>query len=366
MTTQPTIDTAAAHRAVAELHHRYLTSLFLLLVSRKGDKTAGEAAFRLFRRQHHEKFLPGLSKLGISHLPPAQMCAAYHYLSNGVGGVKVQYFPESEKKAWVRFVPPRWIYEGTAVSGIPTSVSRGILEGWYAQNGRTLNNPRLGFICVSQTMDGGIANPGLVGYFLEHEHELKDEERLQFRPEEEAEMPAFDPGLAPKLSDVDWPEARRAKAARNYAVEYIRNLLPVLASILGQHETASLGNLAARLTGMSYHDIFCDLAGLGRGGDSVSGPKGCAEVLMAFFQGCDDLATVSEEKGEVFVTVKTWRMVRGQGLVASCVFDAWFGLLEGLMSIHDRFVKVDCVKRMDEGEGEFVYRLRRVLPRPKF
>ena len=46
-------------RAVAELYHRYLTGILLALVQRHGTARAAEVAFRTFRRQHLEKFLPG-------------------------------------------------------------------------------------------------------------------------------------------------------------------------------------------------------------------------------------------------------------------------------------------------------------------
>ena len=52
-----------------------------------------------FRRQHLEKFLPGLAKLGLSALPHAVACAQYHYLSNHLGGVRVEYMYESDRKA---------------------------------------------------------------------------------------------------------------------------------------------------------------------------------------------------------------------------------------------------------------------------
>jgi len=59
--------------------------------------------------------LPGLEKLGLRHLPHAVACAQYHYLSNDVGGVRVEYMYESARKAWVRYVPPRWIYDGATI-----------------------------------------------------------------------------------------------------------------------------------------------------------------------------------------------------------------------------------------------------------
>ena len=62
-------------------------------------------------------------------------CAKYHVLSNNVGGVGVEFMAETEKKAWLRFRYPRWMYDGPAICGIPVEASRGFLKGWYAQNG---------------------------------------------------------------------------------------------------------------------------------------------------------------------------------------------------------------------------------------
>ena len=50
----------AALAATAELYHRWLTGLLLMVVSRRGAAAAAELVFRLFRRQQLEKFLPGL------------------------------------------------------------------------------------------------------------------------------------------------------------------------------------------------------------------------------------------------------------------------------------------------------------------
>ena len=79
------------YRAVEVLFHAYLTGLILTTVSRRSGADAAELLFRTFRRQHLEKFLPGLVKLGLSKLPHAVACAQYHYLSNHLGGVRVEY-----------------------------------------------------------------------------------------------------------------------------------------------------------------------------------------------------------------------------------------------------------------------------------
>src|SRR6202158_854321 len=69
-------------RGLPELYHGYFTGLILSVVTRRGTADAAEFVFRVFRRQQQERFLPGLEKLGLSHLPPAVAAAQYHYLSN--------------------------------------------------------------------------------------------------------------------------------------------------------------------------------------------------------------------------------------------------------------------------------------------
>jgi hypothetical protein len=93
-------------RAVAELYHAYFTGLILTTVTRRGTADAAEFVFRVFRRQQQERFLPGLKKLGLSDLPPAVAAAQYHYLSNWIGGVHVEYMYETDRKAWIRYPPP--------------------------------------------------------------------------------------------------------------------------------------------------------------------------------------------------------------------------------------------------------------------
>ena len=79
---------------------------------------------RDFRRQHLELFLPGLRKLALEDLPPAVACAQYHYLSNALGGVKVEWIAESDTKSWVRYLPPRWIRWKRSRMGQPMSTQK--------------------------------------------------------------------------------------------------------------------------------------------------------------------------------------------------------------------------------------------------
>ncbi|MGN6150293.1 MAG: hypothetical protein ACTHPD_17305, partial [Rhizomicrobium sp.] len=83
-------DAAAGYKAIAKLYNAMMTGLVLTLVSQKDTEAARAFMFAHFRRQHLEKFLPGLKKLGLDGLPDAVACAQYHYFSNALGGVKTE------------------------------------------------------------------------------------------------------------------------------------------------------------------------------------------------------------------------------------------------------------------------------------
>ena len=218
------IDPMSSEAGAARLCQAFFAGLVLTLVSQRGTPAAAEFVYSLFRRKQREQFLPGLEKLGLQNLPDAVACASYHYLSNHVGGVLVEMVQESETKAWIRYPPPRWAWTGSAICGIPTEVSRAMLRGWHARNGLSLNNPRLGFVCTKQTVDG---LPGLEGYYLDHGVELEPEDRLRFAPGEEA--PRFEPNSAPVVPSSTWPTERIEKARRNYGLDYVKTALMVLA-----------------------------------------------------------------------------------------------------------------------------------------
>jgi hypothetical protein len=335
-------------QAAAGLYHAYFTGLILTLVTRRSAADAAEWVFRTFRHQHHEKFLSSFDKLGLAGMPPAVACAAYHYLSNSIGGVTVEFMRESDRKAWVNFVPPRWIYPGASICGVPSEVSRAFLRGWYAQNGVSLGNPRLGFVCTAQTTDG---QHGLAGYFLEHDRELAAEERLTFRPGELA--PPFDPAAVPRLPDA-WTPERLAKAQRNYAMEYIRSGLPRLAEIFGPAEAAHLGRVTGRLVGAQLYRETAALLGIAPGGAEAFGA-----YMAALAGGEGDAATVSQEGGVVLVHRPGWRLMRGLEPLSPAVFEAWNGLLEGALAVHDRFLVLEVLSRLDWGDPAFIWRIRR-------
>jgi hypothetical protein len=356
MTAEPTSDPresgpaapAPALAAAAELYHTYFTGLILTLVSRRSGADAAEWIFHVFRHQHHEKFLSSFDKLGLRGLPDAVACAAYHYLSNAVGGVGVEFVRESDRKAWVRFVPPRWAYPGAAICGVPSAVSRAILRGWYAQNGVSLGNPRLGFVCTAQTVDG---QHGLAGYFLQGDAELAPEERLRFRPGELP--PRFDPAHAPRLPEGQWPAERLARAQRNYAMEYVRSGLPRLVELFGPADAAYLGRVTGQLVGAQCYQQTAHALEV-RGGSAEDFATWMSRMAAA--EG--DAAEIETGGDGVRVRRGSWRLLRGVECPSPAVFEAWNGLFEGALAVHDRFLVLEVLRRLDYGDDTFEWRIR--------
>ena len=275
------------------------------MVTRRGTADAAEFMFRVFRRQQQERFLPGLEKLGLSHLPPAVAAAQYHYLSNWIGGVHVEYMYESDRKAWIRYPPPRWIWRGTAICGVPGEVSRAMLRGWHANNGVTLGNPKLGFVCTKQSVDG---QDGLEGYYCEYDHALEPDQRLVFARHLEA--PLFDADKAPALPVASWPKPRLERAYRNYAMEYVRTAAPAMVQLFGPEDAGYLLHLTGKLIGMQYFDEIA--SGLATG---LAADRGDARrILRRSCARCSRRRTMrsprSRETGGVFeIRQQSWKLM---------------------------------------------------------
>jgi hypothetical protein len=317
-------------RGVADLYHACFTGLILTVVSRRGAADAAEFMFRVFRRQQQERFLPGLEKLGLSHLPPAVAAAQYHYLSNWIGGVHVEYMYESDRKAWIRYPPPRWIWRGTAICGVPGEVSRAMLRGWHANNGVTLGRPNMGFVCTKQSVDG---QDGLEGYYCEYDHPLDPDQRLVFARHLEA--PLFDAGKAPALPVASWPKPRLEKAYRNYAMEYVRTAAPTMVQLFGPEDAGYLLHLTGKLIGMQYFDEIAASLAMGRG-DAGN----FAAFLGALFEAQDDGADVAVSGAAIAIRQHSWKLMAGVGDYHPACARVLDGLFEGLAAGCGRHIAV--------------------------
>jgi hypothetical protein len=328
----------AGYKAVAKLYNALMTGLVLTLVSRKGADAARQFIFAHFRRQHLEKFLPGLKKLGLDTLPNAVACAQYHYFSNALGGVKTEYVAESDRKAWVRYPPPRWIWQGTAICAIPREVNEAMLHGWHGHNGVSLKNPRLGFVCTGQTVDG---DPGLEGYYFEYDHDIAPEQRVRFAPHER--MPAFDPATAPKLDTADWPEERLRKVERSYAMEYVRSLLPTMQELFGAEEGSTLVARTARLIGLQFYEETAKLIGI-----ADTDAQCFAAYLSAIQAAQGETVECLAATPTSLVVEEGWRLMAGITLSdAGLAFQSWNALWEGALAAHNRDLTLHTVRTSD-------------------
>ena len=121
----------------------------------------------------------------------------------------------------VRYAPPRWIWEGTAICGDRPATCRAPSCAAGTRTMRiTLGNPRLGFVCTKQTPDG---QDELEGYY-EYDRDLRDDERLRFSRSEEAPPASIRQGACPACRKLAAGAARQGRAITS--MEYVRSLIP--------------------------------------------------------------------------------------------------------------------------------------------
>jgi hypothetical protein len=342
----------AAYKAVGTFYNALMTALVLGLVTRRGKDTAREYVFRHFRRQHLEKFLPGLQKLGLAAEAPAPACALYHYHSNALGGVKTGYLRESDRKAWVRYPPPRWIWRGTAIAAIPHSVSAAMLHGWHGHNGVSLGKPNLGFVCTGMTVDG---MPGLEGYYFEYDRPLKEDERVRFAYGTE-EMPRVDRADQPRLETASWPEERRLRTFRAYAIEYLRTMLPTLQELLGADGALTELGRVARLVGLQFHEETARDMDLPT--DVERGDEQSAHDFARWLSAMLEAHGEEVERRDREVVMRGWRAVRELSFANPLkAFDAWNELWLGAAAAHDRFLNVQTTRALSKRGWEIAWRI---------
>ena len=338
-------DLFAVFEAQAEIHHQFLIGLLLMVSLEEGREKIFDWIFCLFRSLHEQKFISSFSKLGLEKLPHAVACAKYHVLSNSLGGVSVEYMEESDKKAWVRFRYPRWLYSSAAICGIPIEVSRGFLHGWYAHNGISLNNPKLGFVCVSEDMTGQF---GLCGYFKEFDHKLSLEDRLQFSADEV--VPDFSSQSQPSLPDEFWGCERLMKAKRNYAIDYYCNSLVALGEIIGFEKAEQYGMRVGRLIGAQYYRDLAMKINVIDGG-----PKEAIIFIEKMMSGLGDLS-VAKTENQDYLTLRHVLpgFLRGLGAQAKmCLLNSWIEIWKGTIISHQTLMEVQCVENKNGEELEW-------------
>jgi hypothetical protein len=227
---------------------------------------------------------------------------------------------------------------------VPGEVSRAMLRGWHANNGVALGNPRLGFVCTKQSVDG---QDGLEGYYYEYDHPLELDQRLVFARHLEA--PMFDAANAPALPVASWPKPRLEKAYRNYAMEYVRTAAPVLVQLFGPEDAGYLLHLTGKLIGMQYFDEIARGFAMARGT-----AKEFDEFLRALLEAQDDVVDIGDDDCVFEIVQQSWKLMADVADYHSTCAKVLQGLFEGLAAGCGRRIPVG-MRASAGGKPPFVW-----------
>jgi len=217
--TEPVADTERRCNLASGFWWSVVTSLTSIAYRTRGEDDLAKIWYKVLTSEQGERYGEGLRKLGIrDDEPPAVRAAKYHFFSNSIGGLSMQYVEEAPNKVWIRYIGPNGTYPGLGMLLAPAGQRRVVFSSWHPRNGELMGCPRLGYVATKFTAEG---DPYDEGYFMEYDHDLKPEERIRF--EVVHKTPEYNPAKAPKLDPADWPKARLLKGMRNFARDYARN-----------------------------------------------------------------------------------------------------------------------------------------------
>ncbi len=237
---------------IARFWGLHWSAIQLVVLRDHGQDDLARFKYQILRTHQRSHFLEGVDKLGIDRsLPPAVIAGRYHYFSNAIGGLTMEYIEEGPRKVWIRYLPPAWSFPGQSLFAVPPAVERAMFAGWHPFNGESLRCLRLGFVVTKVYQEG---EPYDEGYFEECDRDLFPDERLRFSPV--TASPDFDPERAPRLDPAAWPEDRLTKARRNFALGYVQDAVATAVSIYGHNHAADLIASAARLVAIQFLGEF--------------------------------------------------------------------------------------------------------------
>jgi len=234
---------------------RTLSGLTAITYREKGEPAFLDTWFQTLRSHQNVHYIDGLKKLGISDdEPPAVKACKYHYLTNQIGGLNMEYIEESPKKCWIRYLAPMWTYSGIALLAMPAHTRRTMSRAWHPRNGEMMGCDRLQYVRTKTIMEG---DPYDEGYWIEHDRPLASEETLLFKIE--IRTPEFDPDNAPKLDPEVWPAERVYKARPKFGGGYVNRIITVLLSKFGLDSTCYIIGQTMRCLAIQYiHELKDD------------------------------------------------------------------------------------------------------------
>ncbi len=253
-----------------------VAALTAVTIREHGAATATAMWTGALAGQQRDAFLGGLEKLGIDrHGPPAVVAGQYHYLTNVIGGLSMQYVEESLQKVWNRNMAPLWSYPGLLLLSIPVVMRHAIMAAWHPNDGRMLGTRRLGWVITRTVVEG---EPYDEGYFQEYPYDLRDDQLV--RHEKPVRTPPCRPEAQPRLDPALWPAERVFRARRSYARGYLQAALARLQELHGDG-TAGLLRLALRgVIAQCAPELF-EMSGA----DPLS-PTRCTDFAAAWLTSC--------------------------------------------------------------------------------
>jgi hypothetical protein len=240
----------------SKLWSRTFSALTAMTFREKGEDALTRLWIGFLRREQIARYRDGLLKLGIADdEPPAVAAAKYHYFTNQIAGLDMEYVEESPRKVWIRYLAPMWTYAGVAMMAMPSGVRRVSSSGWHARNGIMMGCPRLGYVKTKVIMEG---EPYDEGYFMEYDHDLGPDEL--FRHETVLRTPECDRTKLPTLDPIQWPEERKLKSRRNFCGDYVRVTIETLYNMFGTAATLYVVEQTLRCVAIQYtHELVQDV-----------------------------------------------------------------------------------------------------------
>jgi hypothetical protein len=145
---------------------------------------------------------------------------------------------------------------------------------------------------------------------------------------------------------------RLAKAARNYAMTYVRTMLLELVDAFGADEARRLGGITSRLIGMQSYASSAERLGI-----KDRTPESFATYLSALGRAQGDDTAWSREGDAVVMRQTSWRLMGAAPPPST--FDAWNELWVGALSVHDRRARLHVERRLDAGHSDIVWHVDR-------
>ncbi len=308
---------------------KQMGGLQMIVLREKGVDALVQFKLKVLGSQQEGYYLQGLKKLGIDNDTPAVAAAKYHYLSNRIGGVNLEYIEESPKKAWIRYTPPNVFYAGMGVLAIPAAVQRAVFAAWHAHNAKYMKCPNLGYVCTKIFQDGA---PYDEGYFIEYDEPVAPHNAVRY--EHVSRSPEYDADKAPKLDPAIWPEARQLRAKRKYAGSYVRTAAESLLNVFGEKPGAYMIELTLSAIGMQYAQILTDETGVeGRDVHAI------AALLHRLLEAREDDATL-ETLGDTraAITMRSYKPFEANA--EECVRQAFFAFPRQITRILNGRVRI--------------------------